>query len=246
MKKICKDWYYREKINKKISEFDMMLDSLLFDSNKIQYEITNLETNMNTKKSLLSMRDNLLASIKEMKILENTWNPKTGIPSFFIKNFITKIHSFSNMFLKKLNGDALKISKFEIGTTARDFSIEIIKEDGTIIPDASQCSEGEISLLTLAISLALLSIVRLIGGYNILRIDELDSHLDNLRRKQFVEIIQEQLEDLNSRQCLIISHNNEFDDIPADLILFPGTSNISLNNKNIIMDLRHIDIDKFE
>lgn len=246
MKKICKDWYYREKINKKISEFDMMLDSLLFDSNKIQHEITNLETNMNTKKSLLSMRDNLLASIKEMKILENTWNPKTGIPSFFIKNFITKIHSFSNMFLKKLNGDALKISKFEIGTTARDFSIEIIKEDGTIIPDASQCSEGEISLLTLAISLALLSIVRLIGGYNILRIDELDSHLDNLRRKQFVEIIQEQLEDLNSRQCLIISHNNEFDDIPADLILFPGTSNISLNNKNIIMDLRHIDIDKFE
>lgn len=246
MKKICKDWYYREKINKKINEFDIHIDSLIFDNSKIQSEISDLTTTMNTKQSLLNMRDRLITSINEMKILEDVWNPKTGIPSLFIKNFIVKIHSYSNIFLKKLNGDVLKISKFEVSKTGRDFSIEIIKEDGTIIPDASQCSEGEQSILTLAISLALLNVIKSSGSYNIIRIDELDSHLDVPRRKQFVEMIQDQIIELNSKQCFIISHNNNFDDVKADIVLMPGSSNVSLNNKNILLDLRHIQIDNFD
>lgn len=247
MKKICKDWYYREKINRKINEYDITIESLIFDNSKIQSEITSLTTTINTKQSLLDIRDKLLLSVKEMKLLEDVWNPKTGIPSLFIKNFIIKIHTFSNIFLKKLNGNILKISKFEIGKTSRDFSIEIIKEDGTIIPDASQCSEGELSILTLAISLAMLNVIKLSGSYNILRIDELDSHLDNMRRKQFVEMIQEQIEELNSKQCFIISHNNNFDDVKADIILMPGAVyNDQSNNKNILIDLRSIQLDNFD
>jgi len=247
IKNLCADWYYREKISRKISELDVSIESMSYDYRKTKSDIDSLRTTLNTKKSLLDMRDRLLLSINNMNLLLDAWNPKSGIPSFFIKNFLIKVHMYSNVFLKKLNGDALKISKFEIGSNAREFPIEILKEDGSIIPDVSQCSEGEIALLTLAISLALLNIVRTTGGYNILRIDELDSHLDTMRRKQFVEIIQEQLDDLNSKQLLIITHNDNFNDVPADIILFPGASkdDSGLSNKNILLDMRHISLDKY-
>lgn len=247
LKKICKDWYYREKISRKIYEYTNFIESMNYDLNKINNEIDSKKTTLNTKKTLIEMRDKLFSSMDFMNLLMSAWDLKTGIPSLFIKNFIVKVHAFSNIYLKKLNGDTLKISKFEIGDTAREFPIEVVRGN-TKIPDVSSCSEGEIALLSLAISMALLSIVRMAGGYNIIRIDELDSHLDSHRRKLFVEMIQEQIEELNSKQCIMITHNNEFDSVPADVILLPGASkdNSLFKNKNILLDLRDISIDNFD
>lgn len=247
MKKLCKDWYYREKLNISINNLDLEIRMLSNEETSTQFQLDSLNKTIITKKSLLELRDKLILSIKELELLQDAWNPKTGIPSLFIQNFLKSIHIYSNIYLEALNGKTLKISKFEIGKTAREFPIEVVKEDGSVVPDISQCSEGEISILTLAISLALLNLITSNGGYNILRIDELDSHLDFIRRKRFVEMIQERLKELNSKQCLIISHNNNFDEIPADIILFPGSSkdDDALRNKNILLDMRHIQLDKF-
>jgi len=176
--------------------------------------------------------------------LHNTWNPKTGIPSFFINNFLNRIHKRSNEYLESLNGKDLIISKFEIGTSAREFPI-IVEKNGKMIPDASQCSEGQIALISLAVSMAMIKEAVKDGGYNVIRMDEMDAALDHIRRKLYVEMIQDRLSEINSKQCLVITHSSEFNDIPADIILFPGSYKNPelLANKNVLLDLTHIPLD---
>ncbi|MFW6002279.1 MAG: hypothetical protein ACOCQD_02980 [archaeon] len=246
MKKICKSWYYSEKITKAISSLDLEIKELAIELDSCEKELESLNNSIVTKKSLIDMRDRLISSIKELTILQDAWSPRTGIPSLFINNFLNRIHYKSNVYLEALNGKEMKISKFEIGEKAREFPIEIIKEDGTIISDASQTSEGQIALLTLAISMAMINEAVGNGGYNIIRIDELTANLDSSRRKLFADLIISSLNELGCKQCVIITHNNEFDDIPCDVIIFPGDSlnRNFIRNKNILIDLSDININQ--
>lgn len=246
IKKLCKDWYYREIFTKALVNIDIEIKNFEIELMSCKDEYEKLNNSLVTKKSLIEMRDRLIKSTKDLEILQEAWNPKTGIPSLFINNFLTRIHARSNVYLEALNGKDLKILKFEIGKTAREFPI-IIDKNGTTIPDASQCSEGQIALLTLAISLAMIHEAVSENGYNIIRLDELDACLDYKRKKLYIEMIQERLREINSKQCLIISHSNEFDNIKCDIILLPGSNKSvdSLNNKNILLNLTDVEIDNF-
>ena len=245
VKRLCKDWYYHEKITRVITSLDIDLKNLSVDVNYLNNELETLNNSIVTKKSLIDMRDRLLVTIAELNLLKGAWSPQNGIPSLFINNFLSRIHDKSNQYLEALNGGELKISKFEIGTSAREFPIIIMKNDGSIIPDASQCSDGQIALISLAISMAMISEAVKENGYNVIRLDEMDSVLDHERRKLYIEMIQTRLKEINSRQCLVITHSPEFDYVPADVILMPGahTTVDSLSNKTVLLDLSNIEID---
>jgi len=243
MKKICKDWYYRELIQKSINKLNIDIDNCNIDHNNTISALESVNNSLITKKSLIDMRDRLLQNSKELEFLEEAWNPKTGIPSLFINNFLTRIHVKTNEYLKLLNGDSLKILKFEIGKTSREFPI-IMEKDGDIIPDAFQLSEGQIALLSLALSLAMMKEAVGENGYSILRLDELDGCLDHQRRIMYIEMIKDRLIEINSRQCLIISHNTEFDSVETDVIMLPGAkfNTEMLANKNVIFDASSLEI----
>lgn len=242
MRSICKDWYYRNLLTKATTKLDIMIKTDENILNELRSRLETIHNTIITKTSLIEMRDRLLKNIKELDILQSAWNPKSGIPSLFISNFLTRIHSRSNDHLESLNGNELTIDKFEIGKTAREFPIIIKKDDNTIIDDASSCSEGQIALLSLGISLAMIHEIIGNKGYNILRIDELDAPLDHDRRKMYINMIQEKLKHINSKQCVIISHASEWDEVEADIILFPGAHKTpdSLKNKNILLDISDI------
>ncbi len=244
MKLICKDWYYREKISKYINQVDINLRNLIIERDDCSREIESLNNSIVTKQSLIDIRDRLLSTIKELDLFQDAWNPKTGIPSLFINNFLTRVHVKSNEYMESLNGKDLKIEKFEIGKTAREFPI-IIRKDDSIIPDANQCSAGEKALLSLAISMAVISVASENKPYRVLRLDEMDATLDHRRRKLYIEMIQDRLKEIESRQCLIITHSDEFDEVASDMIIMPGAfkNPESLANKNVLVDLSEISID---
>jgi len=244
MNKIVNDCYHKELIGKGLNKLEMSISRMIFDLETINREVSEMDKAIITKQSLIEMRDRLIKQIKDVEVLHNTWNPKTGIPSFFINNFLNRIHKRSNEYLESLNGKDLIISKFEIGTSAREFPI-IVEKNGKMIPDASQCSEGQIALISLAVSMAMIKEAVKDGGYNVIRMDEMDAALDHIRRKLYVEMIQDRLSEINSKQCLVITHSSEFNDIPADIILFPGSYKNPelLANKNVLLDLTHIPLD---
>ncbi len=247
LKGIAKDWYYSGTISRKVSSIVYTLESLELDLNIVLKEIEKLNNVIATKESIERMKDDLLLSKKDMEILAKAWNPKTGIPGVFINNFLSKIHVKANEYLKSLNGDSLQISRFEIGKNSREFPIVIAKDGDIEIPDVSECSEGQRALVTIAISMAM--VTEIIGasgaGYNVIRFDEMDAMLDHNRRVLYVDMIRDKLEEIGSRQALVISHSQEMEQVESDTILLPGAniSDDNLINNNILLDVRHIDID---
>ena len=70
----------------------------------------------------------------------------------------------------------------------------------------------------------------------ILRLDEVDGVFDQDRRIGFLDMIQNRVNEMGVNTCVIITHNNEFEDIPCDVILLRGAdaNSLKMKNKNIL------------
>ena len=130
-----------------------------------------------------------------------------------------------------------QIEEFEV--TDKDFFIKLRKEDGELVPDILNASQGERALVSVAISMALIQ--QSMRKYNILLLDEIDSELDANNRRAFFNILETQFEMLGIEQCFLITHNNEFDTYNTDLILMKNhnidtTDSEFMSNKTIIFE----------
>ncbi len=222
---ICIEKMNNEKIN---------LQNQLFDLNKKRDEMT---TYYVSKKQIEKMRGEIQEEFNKVNILNKIWSPKVGYPSWMIQSFLNDLTIKTNEDLEKMWGSSLRIEEFVLKDN--EFSIRVNK-DGNTIPDASLCSGGETATLNIAISFAMIETNINKNGYDLIRMDEIDGVLDDVRRQQFIPMIQDGLESLGCNTCAIISHNNEFDDIACDIILMKG-ANIpeeKLQNKKILWEFK--------
>jgi DNA repair exonuclease SbcCD ATPase subunit len=170
------------------------------------------------------------------RIIKDALDPKKGIPLFFIDNYLKDIAVRANDLLDVAYEGQFKI-KFDIG--ASDFLINVFKSDGTFLEDIKQASQGETSLTTISLSLGMIERLMNTTKYDILYLDEIDSTLSVKNRRLFIALLESQLEKLGIEQVFVISHNNEFDSYPVDLILLKE-NNVDtedkefMHNKNII------------
>jgi DNA repair exonuclease SbcCD ATPase subunit len=219
------------------------------------FELINLKTKMTTKteeKEILEEKNKnneykllrlneyeerkkkLEEEFETINLIRDSLNPTKGLPVHFINNYLDKTKEITNELLELSQNNKFLID-FEIDE--KNFFIKVYKNDGTILNDISQASQGEVSLTSLSLSLALLE--QSMTKYNILYLDELDGALDTQNRKAFIDMVSTQMKKLNMEQVFIISHNNEFDYYPVDLILlknnnFDTSNNEIMNNKNVI------------
>ena len=98
--------------------------------------------------------------------------------------------------------------------------------------DASYSSQGERATIVLALSFALLS--QMMGRYNILLLDEIDSALYKDNRRRFIKIVEEQMKLIGCEQAFLITHNNLFENYPVDIILTSELEDMVYNKGNII------------
>ena len=137
----------------------------------------------------------------------------------------------ANDILKTTFNGKFKLGKFNL--SAKEFTIPMIGRDMDN-DDISNASAGEKSIISLALSLALAR--QTSTKYDIITIDELDGPLDTNKRRQFISILESQATSLGIEQMFAISHNDTFDDYPADVILLKG-ANIDTSCKNIVYEL---------
>lgn len=219
-----------EKMNKE----KLNLQNQLFDLNKKRDEMT---TYYVSKKQIEKMRTEVQEEFNKVNVLNKIWSPKVGYPSWRIQSFLNNLTIKTNEDLEKMWGSSLRIEEFVLKDN--EFSIKVNK-DGNVIEDASLCSGGETATLNIAISFAMIETNIDENGYDLIRMDEIDGVLDDVRRQQFIPMIQDGLEELGCNTCAIISHNNEFDDVACDIILMKG-ANIpeeKLQNKKILWEYR--------
>ena len=197
-------------------------------------ELDVLKAKVASKQTLIDTRDKLEIELHRLDILTKIWSPKVGYPAWVMEDFIDQLTIQTNKDLTNMWDSNLLIEQFKIDTNEI-----VINRSGTIIEDASECSDGEISTLSLAISFAIIEINLRKYSYNIIRMDEVDGVLDTKRRKSFLETILNRINQLECINTWIITHNNEFDTAEADVILLQGAKldDVNLYNKNIIFDI---------
>ena len=222
-----------KQINKLNTE-KIELENKLFNLNKKRDEMT---TYYVSKKQIEKMRSEIQEEFNKINVLNKIWSPKVGYPSWKIQSFLNSLTIKTNEDLEKMWGSSLRIEEFVLKDN--EFSIKVNK-DGNIIDDASLCSGGETATLNIAISFAMLETNINENGYDLIRMDEIDGVLDDVRRQQFIPMIQDGLDELGCNTCAIISHNNEFDDVNCDIILMKG-ANIpeeKLQNKKVLWEYK--------
>lgn len=232
LKESAKNYY----LYNSLKEVDRKLEIRLYQTKNnlddVKSKIEAVKNKRNSMITLVENRDSLLSKKKKYDILAEIWSPKTGYPAIQMEDWLDDLTVQTNNDLEKMWGSELKIETFEIG--ANEFNISINK-NGSIIKDASECSDGEKSTLSLAISFAVIEINLKYRKYNVLRFDELDGPFDADRRRTFIEVLNNRLADLDCGSAFIISHNNEFGDVPADAIILSETEEkLEMINKNIV------------
>ena len=209
-----------QEVQQKITDLKPQIVSI---ESELTQTLTELEAE-NKKHYLITENLGRLDTIHQArptyKLVQDALDPKKGIPLIFSKNYLVAISERANELLDVAYKGSYQL-KFVLET--RDFRIEILKGDGNNLADITLASQGETSMTSISLSLAMLGqIMNDLHGYNILYLDEMDAELDSTNRKSFISVIDRQMELLGVDQTFIITHNNEFYSSDIDLILLNG------------------------
>ena len=157
---------------------------------------------------------------------------KEGIQNIYIELYMNTTLQLSNEILSLLFDGRYMIPNFEIND--KEFNIPIMG-NGMMNDDVSSMSNGEISMISMIISIAILH--QSSSVYNIIKLDEVDAPLDSTNRLQFTFVLEIIREMLNIEQTIMITHNSEIDYNNASLIVFKTNDYEKYKDYDIIFDI---------
>lgn len=211
------------KFNSDIIEKKKLKESHVNELDKINRDYYTVD---HTKKELETINEVLDYFV----IIKESLDLKKGIPLIFTNNYLIDIAERTNDLLNIAYKGSFNID-FKIDK--KDFNINVYKSDGSILDDISLASQGEIAMTNTTLSLAMMANVT--KGFNIIYLDEVDATLDVNNRRNFLSVLDKQIDVLGSDQVFIISHNNEFYSSDVDLILLDGYEDkIDINDKTLM------------
>ena len=210
-------------------ELNKKLEMTVWEIDKYNNELFNLKVKLKDFISLTEEHNLLNEKFDDINILRESLSATKGIPLLYMQLYLKNTKMFVNDLLRVVYSDNFEIDDFDINET--EFNIPYIKNN-IRISDVMYASQGEKSFLSLALSFALIN--QSIKDYNILLLDEIDSTLDTRNRAMFLNILEKQMESINSEQVFLITHNNVFENFPVDLIVTTKNKDINYTNANII------------
>lgn len=141
-------------------------------------------------------------------------SPKNGIPIYIVEIYLNQCRDAINSLISDIFDDRLEIEKFDINDN--DFLIPY-NVGGRSIEDVSRASQGEKSIIGIAISFAMMQNSNV--SYNIPLLDEPDAALHSSDRNKFVSLLFKWIRQNSVEQVILITHNQTFEGYPINLIL---------------------------
>jgi DNA repair exonuclease SbcCD ATPase subunit len=211
----------------------VQLKDTLADNNTSLNSLTAAQVTVNNINTQLN---DLMQKKKIFTDVDTCLNPKTGIPKIFLQAYLGTVEETANSLLNiAYNG------KFSIhfDLNGSDFFIRVVSGVNKI-DDITLASQGEISMTTISLSLALIQMA--IGNYKILSLDEIDGPLDSNNRDAFINILNAQIKVIGIDQVFVISHNNSFDTCPMNLIILKDSpvnteDTAYMSNKTVLFNV---------
>lgn len=170
-----------------------------------------------------------------VELVKESLSTNKGIPLLFMQLYFKGIQVSANEMISKIYGDRLIIDNFVIDD--KNFRIPY-SVNGVSIYDIANASQGEASIINLAISLAIIN--NFVKNYNILLLDEIDGTLTKENREKFFSILDNELNRINSEQVFIISHNKLYETYPCDIIATTENAIIDLDRNSNIGEIQLI------
>lgn len=189
-------------LEKEISNTDSIISSLDDEVAELKFKLANL---MVYKDDIARLKE----KFEKVSFIRNLCSQTNGnsIQAEYVKMYMNDIIVTCNSLLKYMfNGD-LVLQLPVIGE--RDFSIPFIGPFGMVVPDISNGSTAQKCMIGLAFNCA--SMMKMSSKYNLFRLDEIDGGLDTNNRYGFITALNYLLNVTHAEQCIMVSHNIEFD-----------------------------------
>lgn len=149
-----------------------------------------------------------------LKYIVEAVSSSKGIPLVYIQLFLRSCKETLNDLIGDVFGDSLEILDFII--TQDEFKIPYAI-NGVCVEDIAKASQGQRSIISLALSFALIR--QSMTKYNILLLDEMDGPLYRSDRTKFLDILYKQIAEIGAEQIFLVSHNNTFDGHSVNIIM---------------------------
>ena len=198
------------------------IDNLTTKKNQIIF-------NMETYNTLVTEYNALKLLFEDAEEIKEALNSSKGIPLIFLQVYLKNCPIMMNSLLDTIYEGEMQIEGFIIDEN--EFRIPFIKS-GIRVPDIIMASQGETSFISIVLSLSL--IIQSMTKYDIICLDELDGPLDTKNREEFVKVLYSFIEQTNSEQIFLISHNDVFDNEPIDLIMTGAVNVENYRQSNVI------------
>lgn len=190
-----------------IKELEAKLSPLLEKNDKIKVVLSDIEY---TKKAF----EDILKNKRILEYILDATSAKEGIPLIMVKIFLAECKDSINDLISDIFDDEVEIMDFNISDT--EFKIPYMV-NGYPIEDVEKASQGQQSIISIALSFALLR--QCMFEYNIMLLDEVDGPLYEHDRQLFIAILDKQLSALGAEQVFLITHNNTFTTVPTNIIM---------------------------
>lgn len=160
--------------------------------------------------------DKLVEEQKYLKYMTDAVSSKGGIPLKMIQIFLDSCREVVNDLIYDVCEEDLEILPFQISPS--EFQIPYMV-NGQRIDDISKASQGQTSVVSTALSFALVQKTESMF-YNIPLLDEMDAPLHREYKQKFIAILLKHLKKIGSEQCFVITHDeNTFDGYPVQVIM---------------------------
>ena len=193
----------------------------------IEKEIFEAKVKLNEFNTLKKQKEKLTKRYNETELVKNAVSSNKGIPLLYLNAHFGRARIIANRIIKEVCGDSIQIENIIIND--KEFRIPYTKNN-TLIPDVINASQGETSIISMALSFALI-----IGndGYNILLLDEIDGPLDIDIKSHLLRMLEKRMESMNCDQIFMITHSPLFENYPVDVFVTKEQDNQLDSYKNI-------------
>lgn len=201
-------------LEKEISSYPKVIESSIIEKTQLESKLKDLK-NLNKNLVDYDRKRKVFARCKDLLDKE--------IPITLLRNNLQFIEKTTNAILAN-NSIPMSVN---IIPSDSEITIEVTVRDKTI-NDAVQLSAGETAIISLLLNACVLHII----GYPIICLDEIDSNLDLLYRRQFNDLIYSIMTVLQISQIFCISHNI--------------ASNINYATKILVGDDKGLDLNSYD
>ena len=191
---------------------------------KLKAILSQIEYNQEEYKDLMDQRTTMKAILEAV-------SSKEGIPLILVKVFLDNCKEIINELIADVFEDDLAILDLNISET--DFKIPYMI-NGQVVDDIEYASQGQQSIISIALSFALIQ--QSIFDYNIMLLDEVDGPLHFSDREKFIGILFKQMAAIHSDQVFMISHSDGiFEGNPVNIISTSEDEQINTTSRQVIM-----------